>query len=87
MTQWDTLDLSYMDENTTPNETEYAEMVEESHQEIDDIGSFNKYISVVVKLENETNSGGNISTVKRRATDSNGYAIGQVHNNPIMYTW
>ena len=53
---------------------------------IDDIGSFDKYISVVVKLENETNSGGNISTVKRRATDSNGYAIGQVHNNPIMYT-
>ena len=33
-----------------PTETEYGEMMEEPHQEVDDIVSFDKYISVVVKL-------------------------------------
>ena len=50
MPQWDTLDISYMDEKNTPTETEYGEMMEEPHQEVDDIVSFDKYISVVVKL-------------------------------------
>ena len=61
-------------------------MMEEPHREVDDIVSFNKYISVVVKLENESNSGGNNSIVKRRATDTNRYAIRRAHNNPIMDT-
>ena len=86
MPQWDTWDLAYDEKKTTSTETEYGEMMEEPHREFDDIGSFNKYISVVVKLENETNNGGNISTVKRRATDKNIYAIGREHKNQIMDT-
>ena len=69
-----------------PTETEYGEMMEQPHQDLDDIGSFNKYISVVVKLENETNSGSNVYNVKRRDTDENGYTIRRAHNNPIMDT-
>ena len=61
-------------------------MTEETHPDIDEIGSFNKYIGVTVKLDNETNSGGNIATVKRRATDANGSAIGKAHNNLILDT-
>ena len=60
--------------------------MEDPHPDVDDIGSFDKYISVVVKLENETNSGVNISTVTRCATDANRYVIEQAHNNPIMDT-
>ena len=41
-----------MGKKTTSTETEYGEMMEEPHQDVDDIWSFNKYISVVVKLEN-----------------------------------
>ena len=50
MPQWDTWDLAYGEEKNTPTETEYGEMMEELHIEVDDIGIFNKYISVVVKL-------------------------------------
>ena len=61
-------------------------MMVDPHQDVGDIGISNKYISVVVKLENETNIRGNISTVKLCATDINKCAIGQAHNNPIMDT-
>ena len=84
--QWDTWDIAYEDVNTTPTETEYGEMMEEPHQEVDEIGIFNKYISVVVKMYNETNNSGNIYTVKLCATDTNRYAIRQAHNNQIMDT-
>ena len=49
--------------------------MEEPRPEVDDIGIFNKYIVVTVKMDDENNSGGNIGTVKRRATDTNGFAI------------
>ena len=51
MLQWDTWDLAYMYEKTTATETEYGEMTEEPHQEVDDILRFDNYISVLVKLE------------------------------------
>ena len=41
---------------------------------------------MTVKLEYGTNSGGNIDTVKRSATDANGFTIGHVHNNPLLDT-
>ena len=61
-------------------------MMEEPHLEVDEIGIFNNYIRVVVKLENETNNSGNIYTVKLCATDTNRYAIRRAHNNQIMDT-
>ena len=75
MPQWYTWDIAYRDRKITPTEIYYGEMMEEPHQHLDDIGSFIKYISVVVKLENETNSGSNVYNGKRRDTDENGYAI------------
>ena len=59
----------------TPTETEYGMMMEKTRLDVDYIGSFNKYIVVTVKMDDENNSGGNIGTVKRRATDTNGFAI------------
>ena len=53
---------------------------------IDDITSFDKYISVTVKLDNENIIGGNIATLKWRATDANGFTIGRAHNNPLLDT-
>ena len=50
-------------------------MMEKTRLDVDYIGSFNKYIAVTVKMDDENNSGGNIGTVKRRATDTNGFAI------------
>ena len=75
MLQWDTWDPEQGYEKTTPTETEYRKTMEDPHPDVDDIGSFDKYISVTVKLDNETNSGGNIATVKCRATHENGFTI------------
>ena len=50
--------------------------MEEPHPDVDDIEIFDRYIGVAVKLDNETNSGGNIATVKRRTTDASEFAIG-----------
>ena len=86
MTQWDTCDKAYGDNNTNPTETEYGKIMEEPHPNVDNIGSFNKHIGVTVKINDENNSGVNIDTVKRRATDANGFAIGQAHNNPLLDT-
>ena len=52
----------------------------------DDIWGLYNYIDVTVKLDDETNSVGNIATVKLLATDANGFAIGRAHNNPLLYT-
>ena len=60
-------------------------MLEEPRPDIDDIGSFDNYISVMVKMEYETNSDGNIDTVKQNATDANRFAIGRSQNNPLLY--
>ena len=61
-------------------------MIKEPRLDVDDIGSSEKYIGVTVKLDNGTNSGGNIANVKRRATDENGFSIGRTHNNPLLGT-
>ena len=37
-------------------------------------------------MDDETNSGSNIATAKRRATDANGFAIGRAHNSPLLDT-
>ena len=50
--------------------------MEEPYPDVDDIGSFNKYIGVTFKLDDEANSGGKIANSKFRATDTNGSAIG-----------
>ena len=76
MPQWDTQYTEYGDEKTTPTEMEYGEMMGEPHPDVDDIGSFDNYIVVTVKLEDETNSVVNIATVKQSATDANGFTIG-----------
>jgi len=39
---------------------------------------------VKVVLDDSTNRGGNIATIKSRATDINGHPIGRAHNNPMM---
>ena len=61
-------------------------MTEEPCPDVGDIGIFNKYIGVTVKIDDENNSGGNIINVKRCDTDSNGFAIGQAHNKPLLNT-
>ena len=60
--------------------------MEDPHPDVDDIRRFDKYIGVTVKLYDETNSGGNIATVKWSATNADRFAIGQVHNNPLLDT-
>ena len=37
-------------------------------------------------MDYETNRGSDIATVKRCATDSNIFAIGKAHNNPLLDT-
>ena len=60
--------------------------MEEPHPDVDDIGIFDKCIGVTVKLGYGTNSGGNIATVKRCATNANGFVIVCAHNNPLLDT-
>ena len=86
MPKWDTWEPEYRHKKNTPTETDYGKMMEKPRPDIDDIGSFNKYIGVTVKLDNETNSGGITDTLKRRATDAKRFAIGRVHNNPPLDT-
>ena len=54
---------------------EYSDIMEDPLQDVDEIGSLKNYIDVAVKLDNDTNSGGNIATVERRVTDVNGLEI------------
>ena len=61
-------------------------MIEEIRPDVYDIGIFDKYIYVKVKLDDGTNSDGNISTVKQRATNEKGFSIGRAHNNPLLDT-
>ena len=85
MVQWDKWDTSYRDEKNTPTEMECGKMTEEPRPYIDVIERFDKHIVVTVKLDDETNSGFNIATMKRIATDTNGFAIGRAHNNLLLY--
>ena len=76
MPQWDTWYSAYGDKKTTPTETEYGEMMKEPRPDVYDIVSFNKYIGVTAKLDDDTNGGGNIATVKQHTTYSNVFSIG-----------
>ena len=78
MVEWYVWDPAYGNEKTTLTETD--------RPEDDDIGSFDKYIGVTVKLDNVTNSCGNIATLKCHATNANGFEIGHAHNNPLLDT-
>ena len=86
MPQCDTWDAAYRDKKTTPTETEYGKTIEYPRADIDDIVTVDKYIDVTVKLDDGTNIGGNIAAVKRCAADENVFAIGRVHNNPLLDT-
>ena len=61
-------------------------MMEELCPDVDVIGIFNKYIGVTVKLDNKTNSGNNIATVKWYTTNSNGLVIVRAHTNQFLDT-
>ena len=86
MMQWETCDTEYGDKKTTPTETEYVDMIEELHPVVVDIGFFYKYIGVTVNLDDRTNIGGNIATVKQRAADANGFSTGNAHKKPLLDT-
>ena len=61
-------------------------MIKEPCPDVHEIGIFENYISMTVKLDDETNGGGNIATVKRCSTDANGFSIVRAHNNPLLDT-
>ena len=74
--------------DNTPTDEEYGNMTRpvplaEAEDEIDP-DTYDKYIGVKVVLDDSTNRGGNLATVKSRATDINGRPIGHAHNNPMM---
>ena len=60
--------------------------MEEPCPNIDNIGSFDEYIGVMVKLDDKTNNVDIIATVKWRVTDANGFGIGRAQNNPLLDT-
>ena len=84
MPQWDAWYPEYGDNKTIPTKTEYGKMIEEPHLDIDNIGSFDKYIGATFKTNNKNNRGGNIATVKRRVIDVDGSTIGLAHNNTLL---
>ena len=53
---------------------------------IDEPDVYDKYIGCRVVMDEATNSGGNLVTVKRRATDDRGNGLGTAHNNPMLDT-
>ena len=59
-------------------------MMEEPLPDVDNIGNFDKYIGVTVKLDDEANSGGNIVTSKRRANDEK---YSQLDEHTITHFW
>ena len=60
MLQRYTRDPAYGDEKTTTTEMKYIKMMEELCPSVYDIGTFDNYIGVMVKLYNKTNSGGKL---------------------------
>ena len=86
MPQWDTWDPLFGGDKTTPTEAEYNEMMKDSCLDVGDIGSFDNYIGVTVKLEDITKSAGSIATMKWHATNENGFSIVRAHNNSLLDT-
>ena len=75
--------------NNTPGDNEYGDMMTEPLADAeDDIDPevYDKYIGAKVVLDEGTNSGGNLATVKRRTTDINGRPTGTAHSNPLLDT-
>ena len=84
--QWDS---AYGDHESTPTDAEYGGNPDDVPlKDIDDIEpeTYDKYIGARVILNEEQNNGGNIATIKRRATDDYGRPIGQAHTNPMFDT-
>ena len=52
--------------------------------EISEAEVYDKYIGVRIVLDEATNDGGNLATVKRRVTDMHGKPAGTAHNNPAL---
>eukprot|EP00804_Cyclotella_cryptica_P008557 CCRYP_007551-RA/>CCRYP_007551-RA protein AED:0.38 eAED:0.38 QI:0/0/0/1/1/1/2/0/852 len=76
-------DPAYGDGSNTPTDKEYGHTLEE---EVDDsdLSSYNKFIGTKIRLTDDENNGGNIATVKRRATDFSGRPLGKPHDNPML---
>ena len=47
---------------------------------------YDTYIGCKVVMDEGTNDGGNLVTVKKRATDDRGHALGTAHRNPMLDT-
>ena len=47
---------------------------------------YDKYIGCRVIMDEGVNGGGNLVTVKNRATDDRGHALGTAHNNQMIDT-
>ena len=84
--QWDS---AYGDNITTPTDAEYGGNPDDvPMKDIDDIEpeTYDKYIGAKIILNEDQNNGGNIATIKHRATDDYGRPIGQAHMNPLFDT-
>ena len=76
--------------NNTPDDSEYGGMVEDTPladaEEVDDPEVYDKLIGAKVVLDEFSNAGGNIATVKRRATDASGKPLGNAHSKIALDT-
>ena len=76
--------------DNTPTEAQYGSMATEftnvlpDEDEIKEAEVYDKYIGVRIVLDEDTNDGGNLATVKRRVTDMHGRPSGTAHNNPML---
>ena len=74
----------------TPTQEEYGPMGNETPladaEDRIDAEMYDKYIGAKIVLDEESNNGGNIGTVKRQATDRDGFAIGKPHSNIALDT-
>jgi hypothetical protein len=51
-----------------------------------DIDTYDKFIGAKIRLTDAADNGGNLATVKRRVTDSDGRPVGTPHRNPLLDT-
>eukprot|EP00804_Cyclotella_cryptica_P025206 CCRYP_010330-RA/>CCRYP_010330-RA protein AED:0.37 eAED:0.37 QI:0/0/0/1/1/1/2/0/416 len=76
-------DPAYGDGSNTPTDKECGytpgEEVDDS-----DLNSYGKFIGAKIRLTDDENNGGNIATVKKRATDFSGKPLGKPHDNPML---
>jgi len=86
--QWNDEDPAYGDDSTTPTVDEYGNTIPNESKDVEDIDSdtYDQYIGATYKLDEATNNGGNLATVKRRATDIHGNMIGKSNANPLLDT-